>query len=63
MSTNNYLVDCFTKYAASAMAANTVLRSILGAVLPIAGHSLYNDLGYGCEFPHKAFVPIANFFI
>lgn len=68
MSTNNYLVDCFTKYAASAMAANTVLRSILGAVLPIAGHSLYNDLGYGwgtsvLGFIAVAFVPVPLLFI
>jgi hypothetical protein len=50
MSANNYLVDCFTTFAASAMAANTVLRSIVGAVLPMAGPSLYNNLGYGCKW-------------
>ena len=29
------LVDTFTIYAASALAANTVVRSIAGAVLPV----------------------------
>ncbi|GFF62610.1 uncharacterized transporter C1529.01 [Aspergillus udagawae] len=32
-----YLVETYTIYAASAIASNTVLRSILGAVLPLAG--------------------------
>lgn len=47
MSTQTYLVDAFTKHAASAIAANTVLRSLMGAFLPLAGPSLYKALGYG----------------
>ena len=35
-----YLIDAFQLYAASALAANTVLRSVLGAVLPLAGPSM-----------------------
>ena len=42
-----YLVDSFTIYAASALAANTVLRSIAGAVLPLAGLPMYDKLGMG----------------
>jgi multidrug resistance protein len=42
-----YLVDAFTIYAASALASNTVIRSITGAVLPLAGLQLYETLGYG----------------
>lgn len=42
-----YLVDSFTVYAASALAANTVLRSIAGAVLPLAGIPMYDKLGMG----------------
>lgn len=42
-----YLVDAFTIYAASALAANTLLRSIGGALLPLAGRSMYNALGLG----------------
>jgi MFS family permease len=42
-----YLVDAFTIYAASAIAANTVLRSIGGALLPLAGPTMYEKLGFG----------------
>jgi MFS family permease len=42
-----YLVDAYTIYAASALAANTVLRSIGGGLLPLAGQSMYSALGYG----------------
>ncbi|CAG8947182.1 unnamed protein product [Penicillium salamii] len=42
-----YLVEAFTAQAASAAAANTVLRSLLGAVLPLAGPSMYDALGLG----------------
>ncbi|KAM0321642.1 hypothetical protein ACHAQA_009998 [Verticillium albo-atrum] len=36
-----YLVDAFPAYAASATAANTVFRSIGGALLPLAGPRMY----------------------
>ncbi len=42
-----YLIDAFVIYAASALAANTVIRSIMGAVLPLAGQKMYNTLGLG----------------
>jgi len=42
-----YLIDAFTIYAASALAANTVVRSVAGAVLPLAGLSMYEALGLG----------------
>ncbi|KAF7585396.1 hypothetical protein BBP40_011027 [Aspergillus hancockii] len=42
-----YLVDAFGEYAASAVAANTVVRSIVGAFLPLAGPSMYASLGLG----------------
>ncbi|KAK1713951.1 fluconazole resistance protein [Colletotrichum lupini] len=47
MSISTYLVDAFTTYAASAMAASTVTRSLLGAFLPLAGERLYQSLGLG----------------
>ena len=47
MSAQIYLVDSFTRHAASVTAANAVLRSILGAVLPLCGLNLYNKLGVG----------------
>jgi MFS family permease len=42
-----YLVDAFTMYAASATAANTVFRSIGGAMLPLCGRRMYAALGFG----------------
>ncbi|RKU41915.1 hypothetical protein DL546_000509 [Coniochaeta pulveracea] len=59
-----YLVDAFgTEAAASALAANTVLRSLFGALLPLAGPPLYSALGLGwgnslLAFIALAFVPI-----
>lgn len=49
MVIQTYLVDAFTPYAASVTAANAVLRSLLGALLPLCGLQLYEalDLGWG----------------
>jgi len=47
MPIQTYFVDAFTTYAASAIAANTVLRSLFGAVLPLAGQKMYATLGLG----------------
>jgi len=46
---SNYLVHSYNIYAASALAGNAVLRSIMGATLPLAGPALYSALG-----PHWA---------
>ena len=59
MPMGTYFVDAFTKYAASAMAANTVLRSIGGALLPLAGRKMYNTLGLGWGNSLLAFISIA----
>ncbi|EME46603.1 hypothetical protein DOTSEDRAFT_70575 [Dothistroma septosporum NZE10] len=42
---SNYLVQSYGIYAASALAGNAVLRSVMGATLPLAGPSLYATLG------------------
>lgn len=42
---SNYLVHSYGIYAASALAGNTVVRSVLGGVLPLAGSSMYDALG------------------
>ena len=47
MSLTTYLVDVFELYAASAIAASTVLRAILGAVMPLVGLPMYDALGLG----------------
>ncbi|KZT61632.1 MFS general substrate transporter [Calocera cornea HHB12733] len=41
----NYLIDAYTKYSASAVAANTFLRSIFAAALPLVAQPLFNNLG------------------
>ncbi|EEH16437.2 hypothetical protein PABG_06524 [Paracoccidioides brasiliensis Pb03] len=67
MTGSTYLVDAFTKHSASAMAANTVLRSLGGAVLPLCGLKMYRVLGLGwgnslLGFIALAMVPIPWFF-
>ncbi|OCL03078.1 MFS general substrate transporter [Glonium stellatum] len=46
---SNYLVHSYGIYAASALAGNAVLRSIMGGCLPLAGPAMYKKLG-----PHWA---------
>ncbi|KID93370.1 polyamine transporter 1, partial [Metarhizium majus ARSEF 297] len=60
MPVQSYLIDAFTVYAASAIAANTVLRSIIGAVLPLAGQPMYNALGLGWGNSLLAFIALAT---
>lgn len=43
----NYLVDTFRQYSASAVAANTFLRSVFAAGFPLAITPLYHNLGVG----------------
>lgn len=43
----NYLVDTFTLYAASAVAANTFLRSCFAGGFPLAVTPLYHNIGVG----------------
>ncbi|KAK4684912.1 hypothetical protein P7C73_g5250, partial [Tremellales sp. Uapishka_1] len=40
-----YLLDSYTLYGASALAANAVARSVLGAVFPLFAAYMYNNLG------------------
>jgi multidrug resistance protein len=68
MTIQTYLVDAFTIHAASAIAANTVLRSIFGAVIPLSGLSMYDALGLGwgnslLGFISLAFIPVPVFFL
>lgn len=55
----NYLVDAFTIFAASAIAANTVFRSLGGAFLPLAGRRLFSNLGLGWGSTLLAFIALA----
>ena len=54
-----YLVDAYTLHSASAVAANTFLRSLVGAFLPFAGPKLYASLGLGWGNSLLAFIALA----
>ncbi|KAK6077709.1 transporter [Seiridium cupressi] len=59
MSVQNYLLDTYPRYAASVTAALTVLRSLLGALLPLGGLQMYDTLGLGWGNSLLAFVSLA----
>ncbi|KAL3447437.1 major facilitator superfamily domain-containing protein [Aspergillus insuetus] len=59
MSVSTYLVDSYLRYAASVTAANTALRSLVGALLPLAGPSMYDALGLGWGNSLLAFIALA----
>lgn len=43
----NYLVDAYLMFAASAVAANTFMRSLAGATFPLFAQYMFNALGVG----------------
>lgn len=42
-----YLVDTFSLYSASALASNSLVRSVLGATIPMAAFPMFDKLGLG----------------
>ena len=52
----NYYIDAFSKYAASAIAAGAMFRSLVGGVVPLFAPSLFAALGYGWGWSVYAFV-------
>lgn len=55
-----YLVDAFgPQYAASALAAFAVLRSLVAAFLPLAGPSMFKELGIGWGCSLLGFITVA----
>jgi hypothetical protein len=59
MTIQVYLVDIYTLYSASALAAATILRSLFGALLPLARPPLYESLGLGWGNSTLAFIAVA----
>lgn len=59
MPISTYLIDAFTVHSASALAANTILRSFAGAFLPLAGPPLYKSLGLGWGNSLLGFIALA----
>jgi multidrug resistance protein len=54
-----YLIEAFGIYATSALATNTIVRSLFGATLPLAGQPLYLRLGLGWGNSLLAFIALA----
>ena len=59
MAISTYLVDAYVQFAASAIAASTVFRSLFGALLPLAGGRMYDALGLGWGTSLLAFIAVA----
>ena len=56
---NNYLVDSYQHYAASALAAKTCVRSIWGAAVPLFTIQMHHRLGYEWAGTLMAFIALA----
>ena len=55
----NYLIDSYVIYAASVLAANTVLRSLFGASFPLFTTQMYTGLGIHWASSVPAFLALA----
>jgi hypothetical protein len=58
MASTTYLIDAYGVYAASALAATTLLRSLGGALLPLAGGPMFSMLGMGWGSSVLAFIAV-----
>ena len=59
LSVMNYLIDSYTIYAASVLAANSVLRSMFGAIFPLFTTYMYDNLGIHWASTIPAFLALA----
>lgn len=55
----NYYIDSFQKYAASAIAAGAVFRSIVGGIVPVFAPAIFKNAGYGWGISAFAFTSMA----
>ncbi|EED21472.1 MFS multidrug transporter, putative [Talaromyces stipitatus ATCC 10500] len=55
----NYLIDAYTIFAASVLAANSVLRSLCGAAFPLFTTYMYHNLGIHWASSVPAFLALA----
>ncbi|KAG6816723.1 hypothetical protein H0H87_003583 [Tephrocybe sp. NHM501043] len=46
VSANSYIIDSYSSYAASAMAAKTLMRSLCGAMVPLFVTQMFHGLGF-----------------
>jgi multidrug resistance protein len=59
LSIMNYLIDAYTIFAASVLAANSVLRSLFGAAFPLFTTQMYDRLGVHWASSVPAFLALA----
>ncbi|KZZ90266.1 Major facilitator superfamily domain, general substrate transporter [Moelleriella libera RCEF 2490] len=59
LSVFNYLIDSYTIFAASVLAANSVLRSLFGAAFPLFTQDMYDGLGIHWASSIPAFLALA----
>lgn len=59
LSIANYLVSAYTVYAASALAANCILRSLFGFAFPLFAQPMYRNLGIHWASSVPAFLALA----
>lgn len=59
LSIMNYLIDSYTIFAASVLAANSVLRSLFGAAFPLFTTQMYDRLGIHWASSIPAFLALA----
>ncbi|KAL2671627.1 hypothetical protein Neosp_014217 [[Neocosmospora] mangrovei] len=55
----NYLIDSYVIYAASVLAANTIIRSLFGAAFPLFTTQMYENLGIHWASSVPAFLALA----
>ncbi|ORE07526.1 MFS general substrate transporter [Rhizopus microsporus var. microsporus] len=58
-SANNYLIDCFSRYVTSALAAKVLVRSSSGAAFPLFIEQMYDRLGDQWASTLLAFISLA----
>ncbi|WQF76239.1 Putative major facilitator superfamily, MFS transporter superfamily [Colletotrichum destructivum] len=59
LSLLNYLIDSYVIYAASVLAANSVMRSLFGAAFPLFTTQMYENLGIHWASSIPAFLALA----
>lgn len=59
LAITNYLIDAYTIFAASVLAANSLLRSAFGAAFPMFTSYMYADLGTSWASAIPAFLALA----
>lgn len=58
-SVQNYYIDSFVRYAASAIAAGSLFRSIVGGFVPLIAPALFDKIGYGWGISTFGFLNLA----